>query len=68
MNAPAEDLLNAKQVAKILNISLPFVYKLAATGQLPPVKFGADDSCKAVRFEYDDLVQFIKDHKINGRG
>ena len=33
-----ESLLKPQQVAKILNVSLPFVYKLAGTGQLPCVK------------------------------
>jgi excisionase family DNA binding protein len=58
-----ESLLKPQQVAKILNVSLPFVYKLAATGQLPCVKFGADDSRKAVRFMYEDLLDFIKEHR-----
>ena len=58
-----EPLLKPAQVAKLLNVSIPFVYKLAAAGQLPCIKFGADDSRKAVRFEYEDLLNFIKDHK-----
>jgi excisionase family DNA binding protein len=58
-----DNLLKPAQVAKLLNVSIPFVYKLAATGQLRCVKFGADDTRKAVRFEYEDLVKFIKAHK-----
>ena len=58
-----ENLLKPAQVAKILNVSIPFVYKLAATGQLRCVKFGADDSRKAVRFEYADIINFIQQNK-----
>jgi hypothetical protein len=34
-----DDLLDAKQVKKLLRVSLPLVYKMAERGQLPCIRW-----------------------------
>ena len=62
-----DELLTAKQVQKILNVSLPLVYKLADRGQLSCVRWQCEGEGKPrtmVRFKYDDVWQFIdNNHK-----
>ncbi len=59
-----ELLLDAKDVKKILKVSLPLVYKLADRGQLPCVRWdcpgkGTKKPRTMVRFKYQDVVDFI---------
>lgn len=46
-------LLKATDVAKILNISRSFAYRLMRTGNIPTVRFG-----RAVRVRPSDLEEF----------
>ena len=61
------NLLDAKDVKKILRCSLPLVYKLADRGQLPCVRWecpgkGTDKPRTTVRFKLDDVMEFIDQH------
>ncbi len=51
----AGKLLRAVDVAEILNISIPFAYKLMQIGMLPTVRMG-----RSVRVRGEDLIDFIK--------
>ena len=62
-----EELLNAKQVKKMLNCSLPLVYKMADRGQLPCVRWecpgsGDDKQKTMVRFKQSDVFDFIENN------
>ena len=62
-----EDLLNANEVKRILKISLPLVYKMAARGQLPCVRWvcpgkGKKKSRNMVRFKQSEVWDFIEKH------
>ena len=48
------NLLNAKEVAQILNVSLPYAYALMRKGNITTVRIG-----KAVRVRPEDLEEFI---------
>lgn len=60
------ELLGAKEVQRILKVSLPFVYKLAERGQLPCVRIpcvGAGERARTVvRFKLSDVQAFIEQH------
>jgi hypothetical protein len=61
------DLLTAKDVQRILRVSLPFVYKLAERGQMPCVRWECPGEGKAkartmVRFRRSDVSVFIENH------
>jgi hypothetical protein len=61
------DLLTAKDVQRILRVSLPFVYKLAERGQMPCVRWECPGEGKVkarsmVRFRRSDVSAFIKKH------
>jgi excisionase family DNA binding protein len=47
-------LLKGDDVAKILNISLPFAYQLMRQGEIPTVRMG-----RSVRVRRQDLERFI---------
>jgi excisionase family DNA binding protein len=51
-------LLRAAEVGKRLGFSKQQVYALAASGDLPSVKFG-----RAVRFDPEDVEEFIREHR-----
>ena len=58
------NLLDAKDVKKILRCSLPLVYKLAERGQLPCVRWespgeGTVKPWTTIRFKLDDILDFI---------
>ena len=62
-----EDLLDAKQVKKLLRVSLPLVYKMAERGQLPCIRWecpgeGARKKT-VVRFELEAVRAFIERHR-----
>ena len=48
-------MLNKKQLAKKLNISIPMIDKLMKNG-MPKIKIG-----KSVRFEYEEVLKWIKE-------
>ena len=52
-----EELLNGKDVARILNVSLAFAYRLMAQGQIPSVRLG-----RSVRVRKVDLQAFIENN------
>lgn len=61
------ELLDAKQVRKILNCSLPLIYKMAEQGRLPCVRWecpgqGKEKPRTVVRFKLEDVICFIDKH------
>ena len=65
------ELLNPKDVARLLKVSLPLVYKMADRGQLPCVRWpcpGLGEKKKTmVRFEMEAIRQFIEEHRTSGK-
>jgi len=65
-----EELLNPKDVKKILKCSLPLVYKMADRGQLPCVRWECPGEGKrkksTLRFELAAIRAFIENHRRNG--
>ena len=62
-----EELLDAKEVKKILKCSLALVYKMADTGELPCVRrvcpgVGNKKRRTMVRFKQPDIFDFIEKH------
>jgi len=57
-----ELLLKPKAVAKMLGMSVPWVYKSAKRGILPCVKLPSmgKNGTEPVRFKKEDIVQFIE--------
>ena len=55
-----DPLLNAQQVAKVLNVSKTFVYTLMRKGEIPTVKI-----LGARRVRSEDLSQYIKGSVTN---
>ena len=61
------ELLNSKQVRKILQCSLPYVYKIADKGKIPCVRIpgmgeeGKRGKC-TLRFKLSDIEDFIEKH------
>ncbi len=65
-------LLDAKEVKKILKCSLPLIYKMAARGQLPSIRWecpgkGNKKPRTTVRFKLDDILEFIEQHYKKGK-
>jgi predicted DNA-binding transcriptional regulator AlpA len=64
-----EELLDAKQVKRILRCSLPLVYRMAERGQLPCIRWecpGNGTRKKTlVRFELQAIRAFIENHRKN---
>jgi predicted DNA-binding transcriptional regulator AlpA len=61
------ELLDAKDVSKILKCSLPLVYKMADRGQLRCVRWecpgeGKERLRTTVRFKLSDVQAFIERH------
>ena len=56
-----KDLLSASETARMLRLSVPHVYTMAAAGTLPSIKFG-----RAVRFDPADVERFIEAHRRGG--
>lgn len=54
-------LLVAEDVAHTLNLTRQHVYVLAASGQLPSIKFGGGRG--SVRFDPKDVEAFIEAHR-----
>jgi hypothetical protein len=62
-----EPLLDAKEVKKLLRVSLPLIYKMADRGQLPCVRWGCPGEGRekprtVVRFRQQDIFNFIQNH------
>lgn len=57
MQNPQEELLTVKQVCKILNVSVPTIYRWEAEGNLPFPKLKIGPS--AVRFRKSDVLKHI---------
>jgi excisionase family DNA binding protein len=53
------ELLTVKEVARLLQLSVPGVRELQARRHLPFIKVGG-----AVRFEKRDIVEYLKRRKI----
>lgn len=61
------ELLTPKETAKIFKCSLAMIYKMADRGQLPCFKIpclgdGVEKPRSMLRFKFDDVVNFLKDH------
>ena len=61
------ELLDAKEVRKLLKCSLPLVYRMAERGQLPCVRWkcpgiGTEKPRTMVRFRKEDVFDFINSH------
>jgi hypothetical protein len=66
------DLLTAKDVQRMLKVSLPLVYKMADRGQLPCVRWECPGEGKkrkktVLRFELSAVMEFIEKHRQNGQ-
>lgn len=65
-----EPLLTAKDVEKILKVSLATVYNLAARQQLPAVAWNSPGcgkrSSRVVRFKKADIIAFIQSNYQQG--
>ena len=59
-----EDLLKPKQVAKLLSMSVPWVYKAAKRGILPCVEIPSleENGKEPVRFKREDVFKFVEKH------
>lgn len=55
-------IIRPAAVAKMLDVSRPYVYKLAAAGLLPAVSWKLNGS-NILRFHRDDVAAFIKEHR-----
>lgn len=60
MNEPESKLLNARDVARVLQISISFAYQLMRTGQIPTVRLG-----RAVRVRPQDLNKYVSSRVDN---
>jgi predicted DNA-binding transcriptional regulator AlpA len=64
----SETLLRSAQVAKILQCSVPWVYKASESGLLPSVRIpcpgkGQKQTKTMVRFQMADVMEFIDAHR-----
>jgi predicted DNA-binding transcriptional regulator AlpA len=62
-----DELLNPKEVHKLLKCSLPLVYKMADRGQLPCIRWdcpgeGRRKHNMMLRFKRADILEFIEKH------
>lgn len=60
-------LLNVRDISKILCCSIPHVYKMAARGQLPCIRWespvnGEKRPRTVVRFKKSDVFNFLEAH------
>jgi hypothetical protein len=66
------NLLTPKDVARMLKVSLPLVYRMADRGQLLCVRWECPGEGKkrkrmALRFEHEAIMKFIEKHRQNGQ-
>lgn len=67
-----ENLLDARQVSKILRCSAPLVYKMADRGQLACIRWeapgeGTQKPRTTVRFRFEDIRSFIDRNYQSGK-
>jgi predicted DNA-binding transcriptional regulator AlpA len=67
MEQCVENLLDSRQVARILRCSAPLVYKMADRKQLPCIRWecpgtGSQRTRTTVRFRLEDIQEFIEKH------
>lgn len=67
-----DELLNARQVGRLLQCSLPLVYKLAERGQIPCVRWeclgeGKQKHRTMLRFKSQDIFEFVERHYQNDK-
>ena len=55
----SNQLLKGKDIARILNVSLPLAYRLLENGEIKAIRFG-----RTVRVAPDALAAFLADHQI----
>ena len=60
-NPVMQELLRARDVAKILNISKSFAYKLMNTNEISTVQIG-----KSIRVRISDLKMFVENNSSKG--
>jgi excisionase family DNA binding protein len=65
-----EPLLTPAELSKLLKCSLPYIYKIAASGILPCVRIANPGSVEKrkkdmVRFKKDDVFAWIEKHYQN---
>lgn len=58
-----ETLLKPTEAARILNVSRPYVYRMAEKGLLPCVRWPGTGEKTVLRFLKDDVLKFISDHR-----
>ncbi len=57
------DLLKAEDVRRMLNVSLPYVFKLVERQKLPCVRYpslGENNKKDLLRFKREDILKFIE--------
>lgn len=57
-NPPETHLLTATEVAKILNVSKSFAYRLIQSGEISNISIG-----RSVRVREEDLNEFVSEHR-----
>jgi predicted site-specific integrase-resolvase len=62
-----EPLMDAKDVKRVLKVSLPCVYKWAEAGRLPCIRIpcpgeGTKKPRSIVRFKLEDVHRFVEEH------
>ena len=63
-----DNLLTARQVSKLLSVSIPLVYKMVGRGQLPSICWdcpgeGKKRARNTVRFDFNEILEFINKHR-----
>lgn len=63
------ELLTAKQTAKLLNCSVPLIYKMAERQQIPCIRWdcpgdGEKKPRSMVRFKMEAVMGFIEEHTV----
>ena len=56
------DLISAAVVSKRLGVTRPTIYTLVRTGKLPAVVFGTTAGRQAIRFQPEDVEEFIRNN------
>ena len=63
-----ENLFTARQIAKLLNVSVPLIYRMADREQLPCICWpcpghGEKRARNTVRFDLSEILEFINKHR-----
>jgi excisionase family DNA binding protein len=65
MNDKAEPLLNAEEVARLLNLKVPTVYDAVAKGRLPAVRLWRGERRSVIRFRAADIQRIIRERSTS---